>query len=79
MNKDMRTLLRQSSTGRYCQGPDKWTDNPDRAYDFHFTDRALQYVETWHLQEVELAFAFDDPESVRIVPLDKTGLYHRAA
>jgi hypothetical protein len=75
----MKTLLRHTKTGLFFQGPDKWTDNPDRAYDFRFIDRALQYVEAWELKEVELAFAFDDPQSVTTVSLEKTVLRYAAA
>jgi len=56
----MRTLLKHARTGLYFQGPEKWTENPDFAYDFRFTERALQYVATWDLTEVELAFSFEN-------------------
>ena len=56
----MRTLLRHTRTSLYFQGPDRWIDNPEHAYDFRFTERALQYVATWDLTEVELAFAFEE-------------------
>jgi len=51
----MRTLLRHTQTGAYFQGPDRWTDDPEGAYDFRFIDRAVRYIETWDLREVELA------------------------
>ena len=60
----MRTLLRHTRTRLYFQGPDRWTDNPEHAYDFRFTERALQYVATWDLTEVELAFVFEDAQLV---------------
>jgi hypothetical protein len=34
-------------------------------------DRALDFVRHWNLQDVELAFAFDDLSKVTRVPLDK--------
>ncbi len=74
----MRILLQDNSTGKYFQGPDKWTQNPQRAVDFRFIDRALNYVETWGLREVQLAFAFDDPPSVTSVPLENTVLRYSA-
>jgi hypothetical protein len=66
----MRTLVRQTQTGSYFQGPDRWTDDPDRAYDFRFMDRAVRHIETWDLREVELVFAFSDPVSMTTVALD---------
>jgi hypothetical protein len=75
----MKTLLRHTRTGLYFQGPDKWTSNPQSAYDFRFVDRALQYVEIWELKQVELAFSFEDPHSVTMVSCDKTALHFVAA
>jgi hypothetical protein len=65
----MRTLLKHTRTGLYFQGPDRWTDNPEHAYDFRFTGRALQYVATWDLTEVELAFEFEDAQMVTTASL----------
>jgi hypothetical protein len=79
LQRNMRTLLRHIGTGLYFQGPDKWTHSLEQAYDFRFIDRAVQYVETWELKEVELAFAFEDPPGVRTVPLDKTNPHYAAA
>ena len=74
----MRTLLRHTRTGLYFQGPEKWTEQRSRAYDFRFIDRARDYVQTWELKEIELAFAFDDAEVVRAVPLERTELRYAA-
>ena len=54
----MRTLLRNTATGLFFQGPDKWTTDPAEALDFKMIDRALEFVETWSLKDMELAFAF---------------------
>jgi len=70
----MRTLLRSIQTGLYFQGPDKWTSDPAEALDFKSIDRALNFVETWALKEMELAFAFAHLNSVKGVPLDSTAL-----
>ncbi len=75
----MKTLLRHTRTALYFQSPSSWTTDPHNAYDFRFIDRAIQYVETWDLKEVELAFAFDDPHSVTTLPLDKTTPHYAAA
>ncbi len=65
----MRTLLRKMSSGLYFQGPDRWTGNPTEAFNFKSIDRALAFIRTWHLQEVELAFAFrDQVEPHRVAP-----------
>jgi hypothetical protein len=67
----MKTLLRQIPTGLYFQGPDKWTGNPAEAMNFKSIDRALKFVETWAMKEVELAFAFTDQNHVTRVPLNR--------
>jgi len=74
----MRTLLRHTRTGLYFDSPTKWTKHVEQAYDFRFIDRALQYVETWELKGVELAFAFDDPVWVTSVPLERATLRYAA-
>jgi hypothetical protein len=67
----MKTLLRKSSNGLFFQGPDKWTSDPAQALNFKMIDRALEFVRQWNLQDVELAFAFDDLSKITRVPLDK--------
>ena len=68
----MRTILRRVSSGLYFEGPDKWTNDPCRAHNFKLIDRALEFIEHWELQDVELAFAFEN--RVTRVPLEKMRL-----
>jgi hypothetical protein len=70
----MRTLLRNTATGLFFQGPDKWTSDPVEALDFKMIDRALNFVETWSLRDMELAFAFKNRRQVTAVPLEKMAL-----
>ena len=70
----MRTLLRRVTTGLYYQAPDQWTSDAASAYNFKMIDRAVEFVDRWHLQDIELAFAFDDFEDVTTVPIDKMEL-----
>jgi len=74
----MRTLLRHTATGLFFQGPDQWTTDPERAYDFRFIDRAVSFAETWGLKQVELAFSFDNPAWVTTVAIEKTALRYAA-
>lgn len=67
----MRTLLRQSDTGLYFQGPDQWTPNPAEAHNFKMIDWALDFVRRWKRPDLELAFAFDDLDEVTRVPVEK--------
>jgi hypothetical protein len=68
---NMKTLLRKIPSGLYFQGPDQWTSNPSEGFNFKSIDRALQFIETWRLTDVELAFAFSRPNTVTRVPLDR--------
>lgn len=74
VNRDkrhMRTLLRNVSTGLYFRGPDEWTGDPAQAHNFKLIDRALHFIDRWHLQNIELAFAFSDGAEVTAVPKEK--------
>ena len=76
----MKTLLRHTKSGLYFQGPDKWTDNPERAVDFRFIERALAYIQIWHLEEIELAFVFEgDLSQVARMSVEKATLQCAAA
>ena len=74
----MRTLLRNKQSGAYFRGLDRWTDDPEEAYDFRFVQRAAQYIETWHLDNVELVFAFSDPVSITTMVQDKPSAWRTA-
>ena len=67
----MRTLLRHTGTCLYFQGPEKWTANPDIAYDFHFLERARQFVRSWGMEQVEVAFTFEETQSISTRSLDQ--------
>jgi hypothetical protein len=73
----MRTLLRNISTGAYFEGPGRWTPNPESAFDFKMIDRALRFMQTWHLENVEVAFAFES--EVKTVPPEKIAVGYNEA
>jgi len=70
----MKTLLRNTATGLYFQGPDRWTSDPGEALDFKMIDRAIKFIETWSLRDMELAFAFKDYKQVTGVPVERIAL-----
>lgn len=71
----MTTLLRETNTGLFSRGPDQWTDDPFHAVDFRFSDRAVHYAKAWSLQNVELAFLFDEPHPVTAMPMEQVLRY----
>lgn len=74
----MRTLLRHTETGLFFQGPEKWTPNPDVAYDFRFIERARQFVRSWQMDRVEVAFVFEDSPSISTMAVEHLELDHAA-
>ena len=66
--------MRNTATGLYFQGPDRWTSNTADAHDFKMIDRALSFIETWRLRDMELAFGFRNSRPVTGVPLEKITL-----
>jgi hypothetical protein len=72
----MRTLLRNTATGLYFQGPDQWTSDPAAALDFKMIDRAINFIQTWSLKDMELAFAFRGANNVTAVPPEKISLHY---
>jgi hypothetical protein len=67
----MKTLLQKVASGLYFQGPDQWTSNPEKAFNFKSIDHALEFVGKWRLDDVELAFAFKGGHQVKRIPLEK--------
>jgi len=67
----MKTLLRNVATGLYFQGPDKWTGDAADARDFKAIDRAIDFIRTWKLDGVELAFAFRGTNQVTFVRVEE--------
>jgi len=70
----MKTLLKKVTTGLYIQAPDQWTSDPWEALDFETIDQALQFVRTWNLTDIEMAFAFSNAGHVTAVPLERLSL-----
>jgi hypothetical protein len=70
----MKTLLRRVSTGLYFQSAGRWTSEPADAHNFKSIDRALEFIQTWKLRGVELAFAFTNSKNVKGVPVDETSI-----
>ena len=74
----MRTLLRHTATGLYFQGPEKWTECLEIAYDFRFVERAREFVKVWELEDVEVVFAFEDTQSISTLSSDRVELSNAA-
>ena len=66
----MRTLLRNVPTGLYVQSADRWTGNPDEAFDFKTLSQAIRFVEKEGLRQMEFAFVSREFCRFTEVPLE---------
>lgn len=57
----MKILLRNTQTGLFYVGPDRWTEFDPEAFDFEQTDLALDAVRNAKLKSIEVLVKFDDP------------------
>jgi CheY-like chemotaxis protein len=55
----LRVLVRNIRTGQYYQGPDAWTDDPDKALDFERTERAVQCALTMNTSPLKVVIDID--------------------
>ena len=65
----MKILLRDAGSGEFLCGADRWTANPDAAYDWRYSKRLLDYVRERGLEGMEIAIRFPGSDSVEIYPL----------
>ncbi|HEV2394815.1 MAG TPA: hypothetical protein VG146_20890 [Verrucomicrobiae bacterium] len=57
----MRILLRNTQTGLFYAGPEKWTEHDAEAVDFEKTDRALDTAWASRIASVEVLVRFEEP------------------
>ena len=59
--QQMKVLLRDTQTGRFYAGSQKWTEDHSEAFDFEETNLALDAVSDGKLRRIEVLMHFDDP------------------
>jgi hypothetical protein len=57
----MKVLLRDTQTGQFYAGAEKWTDDHSEALDFEETNLALDAVSDSKLRRIEVLMHFEDP------------------
>ena len=57
----MKIFLRDTKTGRFYAGPEKWTADDTEAYDFQETNLALDAVQERRLHRIEVLMRFENP------------------
>ena len=56
----MKTLLRDMATRHYFQTPQRWTPDPDDAYDFGLVSKALKIAHKLRIPDLELVVSIED-------------------
>jgi len=67
----MRTLLRHALTGQYYQSLGKWTADPEKAHDFKFVAKAMNYARKTKCPNMEINLSFDTPQQAASVRLEE--------
>ena len=65
----MRILLQHVRTNLYFCLLDIWVKDPRAAFDFRHSQRAMDFVRSQDLREVQLVVKFEDPQWDEVVPL----------
>jgi hypothetical protein len=65
----MKILLQHARTQLYLRKLGDWTDNPQEAFDFQHTQRAIDFARNHKLAGVHIAVNFVDCECDEVFPL----------
>ena len=65
----MKMLLQNTRNKRYFCLPGGWSEDPEAAFDFQHSRRALEFVRKQDLKEVHLVAKFEHPHWEQIVPM----------
>ncbi len=65
----MKILLQHTRTQLYLRGLGDWTANPQEAFDFQHSQKAIDFARENRLSGVQIAVKFVDSEVDEIVPL----------
>jgi hypothetical protein len=68
-SRNMKRILLKTPSGFYLQGIDRWTADPEQAFDFKVAHRALKFIDIWGLKNVGLAFALSGRNWITGAPL----------
>lgn len=65
----MKILLQHARTQLYLRRLGDWTENPQEAFDFQHSQRAIDFARDHKLSGVQIAVNFVDCECDEVVPL----------
>ena len=65
----MKILLQHSRTQLYLRGLGDWTPDPNQAYDFGHSQRAIDFAREHYIAGAQIAVKFVDPEFDEVFPL----------
>jgi hypothetical protein len=56
----MKILLQSVRSGKFCKGPQEWTDDKAEALDFLTSDQAIRFAQKHRLPETQVVAQFRD-------------------
>jgi hypothetical protein len=62
MKAFMRVLVQNTKTKLYVGRPGPWTVDPDKAFDFEHTLRALDFMQRSKAEDMQIVMKFDDDQ-----------------
>ena len=68
-SQDMKILLQNSQTKLYFSLLGVWIANPNLAYDFRHSARALDFARANELSDVQLVVKFEDSQWENVIPM----------
>ena len=68
-NRSMKILLQHARTQLYFRKLGDWTEDPQEAFDFQHSQKAINLAQQHRLYGVQIAVKFGDGECDEIVPL----------
>ena len=75
----MRILLQHARTQLYVRSLGNWSANPQEAYDFQHSQRAVDFAREHGLTAVQIAIKFIDSEFDEVFPLPAVATAAQAA
>ena len=65
----MKILIQHSRTQLYFRNLGDWTEDPQEAFNFEHSQKAINLARQHHLAGVQIAVKFSDSECDEVVPL----------
>ena len=65
----MKILLQHGRTQLYLRSVEDWTPDPNQAFDFGSSQRAIEFAREHYIVSAQIAVKFVDPEFDEVFPM----------